>query len=77
VNGIIHPFTRALYEQDGHGNILVTRSDKQGLFGVDGHYISGELLDCDPQLCGWVGGPMAVHHRVALAMPQDEGAPFG
>jgi hypothetical protein len=64
VNGIVHPFTRALYEQDGAGNIVVTDGDRRGVFGVDGHWISGELRECDPQLCGWVGGPKADNHRM-------------
>jgi hypothetical protein len=67
VRGIRHPFTNALYEQDGHGNILVTDDDRQGLFGTDGHWISGELRECDPQLCGWVGGPQIANHRISPA----------
>ena len=64
VNGIVHPFTGALHEQDGEGNIRVTLDGKVGIFGTDGHWISGELRECDPQLCGWVGGPMFANHRV-------------
>lgn len=62
--GIIHPFTGALHEQDGEGNIRVTLDGKVGIFGIDGHWISGELRECDPQLCGWVGGPQIANHRV-------------
>ncbi|MEM9748875.1 MAG: hypothetical protein AAF945_19445 [Actinomycetota bacterium] len=62
--GIVHPFTGALHEQDGNGNIRVTLDGKEGIFGVDGHHISGELRECDPQLCGWVGGPQIANHRV-------------
>ena len=43
---------------------LVTLDDKQGTFGTDGHWISGELRECDPQLCGWVSGPLVANHRV-------------
>lgn len=64
MNGIVHPFTKALYEQDGHGNILVTHLGKSGTFTITGKYISGELRECDPQLCGWVGGPQVANHRV-------------
>ena len=67
MNGIRHPFTSALYEQDGHGNILVTDGHRSGLFGTDGHWISGELRECDPQLCGWVGGPQIANHRISAA----------
>lgn len=66
MRGIVHPFTRALYEQDGTGNIRVSADGISGIFGVDGHWISGELRECDPQLCGWVGGPQFANHRLAV-----------
>ena len=66
VKGIVHPFTKALYEQDGAGNIRVTHGGRVGIFGTDGHWISGELRECDPQMCGWVGGPQIANHRVAV-----------
>ena len=66
MRGITHPFTKALYEQDGAGNIRVTAGDRSGVFGTDGRWISGELRECDPQLCGWVGGPQIANHRVAI-----------
>ncbi len=60
--GIIHPFSQALYEQDGEGNVLVTTKDGAvGRYRRDGSWIDGQLLDVDPQLCGWVGGPKAQH----------------
>ena len=64
--GIKHPFTKALYEQDGEGNILVTTADgsKSGTFTVEGRHLSGELRECDPQMCGWVGGPIMANHRM-------------
>jgi len=49
--GIYHPFSRALYEQDGEGNVLVTDNEKTGLFRANGSWISGELKECDPQMC--------------------------
>jgi hypothetical protein len=64
MRGIVLPFTGALHEQDGNGNIRVTLDGKEGIFGTDGHWISGELRECDPQLCGWVGGPILTNHRV-------------
>lgn len=63
--GIKHPFTRALYERDGEGNIKVTDGDRTGVFTVKGEWISGELKECDPQLCGWVGGPQIANHRLS------------
>lgn len=71
MRGIRHPFTGALYEQDGNGHIRVTtRAGVSGTFGVDGRWVSGDLRECDPQLCGWVGGPQIANHRVA-AMPKE------
>lgn len=67
MKGIVHPFSKALYEQDGEGNIRVTDGDRVGIFGTDGHWISGELRECDPQLCGWVGGPQIGSHRMTSA----------
>jgi hypothetical protein len=66
VRGIIHPFSKALYEQDGKGNIRVTEHARVGIFATDGRWISGELRECDPHLCGWVGGPQIASHRVAV-----------
>jgi hypothetical protein len=65
VMGIVHPFSGALYEQDGEGNVLVTDGDRRGTFTRKGVWISGELRECDPQLCGWVGGPQIGSHRVS------------
>lgn len=73
MNGIKHPFSGALYEQDGTGNIRVTDGDKSGTFTILGRHLSGDLLECDPQVCGWVGGPQVANHRVSRA---DEGATF-
>jgi hypothetical protein len=64
MNGLKHPFTGAVYEQDGEGNILVTHKGRSGLFRRDGSWISGELREADPQLCNWVGGPIYGNHRV-------------
>jgi hypothetical protein len=62
MNGVIHPFSQALYEQDGEGNVLVTTKDgRVGRYRRDGSWLDGALFDVDPQLCGWVGGPKAQH----------------
>lgn len=63
--GLRHPFTRALYEQDGNGNVRVANKDgRVGLFATDGTWIEGEIFEADPQLCGWIGGPKVAHHRI-------------
>ena len=60
--GVIHPFSKALYEQDGEGNVLVRQADgRVGRYRRDGSWIDGQVFDVDPQLCGWVGGPKAQH----------------
>ena len=65
MRGIIHPFTKALYEQDGEGHIRVSDGDRWGIFSTKGEWIEGDLRECDPQLCGWVGGPQIANHRVS------------
>jgi hypothetical protein len=62
--GIVHPFSKALYEQDGHGRIRVTQGDRVGIFDTNGKWVEGDLRHCDPQLCGWVGGPQIANHRI-------------
>ncbi len=62
--GIRHTFSHALYEQDGHGNVLVTDGDRSGVFTGEGRWVSGELRECDPQMCNWIAGPIAPNHRM-------------
>ncbi len=64
VRGVVHPFTKALYEPDDDGNIRVTQASLAGVFSRDGRWISGELRECDPQLCGWVAGPHMPSQRI-------------
>ncbi len=71
MHGIVHPFTKALYEQDGDGTVLVTLGDRQGRFRRDGSWIEGELREADPQLCNWVAGPLVASHRVGRPRGQD------
>ena len=66
MNGLKHPFSGAIYEATSDGNILVTAKDgRTGVFSRWGLYQSGELEECDPQLCNWVGGPQYGNHRVS------------
>jgi hypothetical protein len=62
--GVRHPFTRALYEQDGTGNVVVTDGDRRGRFTPQGRWLDGDLRECDPHLCGWVAGPIIANHRM-------------
>ena len=73
MHGLHHPFSGALYEQDGEGNIRVTDGDRQGVFAADGRWLSGELRECDPQLCGWVAGPQIGNHRLSASASNGDG----
>jgi len=68
--GLKHPFSGALYERhsdEGHTRIKVTDGDAVGIFTDQGEWLSGELRECDPQLCGWVAGPQFANHRMSEA----------
>ena len=66
--GLVHPFSKALYEPVDDGTIKVTDGERWGRFNRDGSWIEGELRECDPQLCNWVGGPQVANHRVGQAV---------
>lgn len=72
MKGVRHPFTGALYEPDGNGHVVVSMDGRSGLFTHDGRWLSGEIRECDPQLCGWVGGSRSSSHRVTTR-PRDNG----
>jgi hypothetical protein len=70
--GVRHPFTRDLYEKDEHGNVVVTSSSDpsvSGTFTSKGRWLDGALRECDPQLCGWVAGPIVGNHRIVESAP--------
>ena len=71
MNGLTHPFSKATYEQDGEGNVLVTHKGHTGLFRRNGSWISGEIEEADPQLCNWIAGPMVGNHRVTSTVVAD------
>ena len=71
MNGIRHPFTHALYELDGDGMIRVTLGGSSRRFTGEGRWLSGELREADPQLCGWVGGPRLQSSRTTRASAGD------
>ena len=64
MHGLVHPFSRALYEQDGNGNVRVTLGGSTGLFRPDGRWLEGQIFEADPQFCGWIAGPKVAHHRI-------------
>ena len=60
--GCKHPLSKAIYEVDETGAVLITTVDGQiGRYRRDGSWLSGAVFDVDPQLCNWVGGPKAQH----------------
>jgi hypothetical protein len=62
MQGVMHPFSKAVYEVDDTGNVLITTKDGHvGRYRRDGSYLDGERFDVDPQLCNWVGGVRAQH----------------
>lgn len=69
MNGLTHPFSGATYEPDGDGNVLVSHKGRSGVFRRNGSWISGEIEECDPQLCNWIAGPTFGNHRVTPAEP--------
>ena len=69
MKGLVHPFSKALYEQTDDGRIRVTLGDSFGVFARSGKWIEGELRECDAQLCNWIGGPQVGNHRVTASQP--------
>lgn len=50
-----HPFDKEiLYQLTEDGNIQIEDHGKSGLFTNEGIHLSGELKQCDPQMCNWV-----------------------
>ncbi len=52
---IKHPFDGSLYYLMDDGRIRITDGDREGLFHLDGRWISGDIKQADPQLCVWIG----------------------
>jgi len=60
--GVRHPFSKAIYEVDETGAVMVTTKDgRVGRYRRDGCHLGGEQFDVDPQMCNWVGGVRAQH----------------
>ena len=60
--GVMHPFSKAVYEIDESGAVVITMTDgRSGRYRRDGSWLGGEVFDVDPQLCNWVGGARAQH----------------
>lgn len=65
-----HALTGAMYEARDDGRVYVEANDgAKGVFDARGTWISGELREADPHLCGWLGGVQlaSVHRPTAAA----------
>ena len=75
-----HPLSGAIYEVDHDGLVLVTAKDgRTGRFTDQGVWVEGDLKQCDPHVCVWVGGPQLLsrHEEAKLARERaaaNEGA---
>lgn len=52
-----HALTKAIYTADSEGVVRVELGDRVGYFSCQGRWLRGSLLDADPHMCAWVGGP--------------------
>lgn len=69
MNGIRHPYTKALYEPED-GRVKVTeKSGRIGWFAQNGQWLEGDRFDADPQLCVWIGAPRGVHRLQQVDEP--------
>jgi hypothetical protein len=55
MRGIRHPLSGAVYELMPDGTIEVSKDGRAGIFDVHGRWRSGDLKQCDPHLCVWIG----------------------
>jgi hypothetical protein len=56
-----HPLSGAMYEVDEDGLLTITSRDGvSGRFTPNGDWVSGDLHQADPHLCGWLAGPRPV-----------------
>jgi hypothetical protein len=67
VNGIVHPYSKDLYERDTEDErVKVTRSNGAvGYFARDGRWLAGERFEADLHLCGWIMSPRHAHRLVS------------
>ncbi len=52
-----HPLSGAVYDVIADDLVEVDLHGLIGRFDANGRWLSGELRQCDPQLCGWLAGP--------------------
>ena len=52
-----HPLSGAIYDVGDDGLVHVDLDGRTGVFTAAGDWVSGELRQADPHLCGWLAGP--------------------
>lgn len=67
MNGIVHPYSKDLYERDENGErVKVTRRNGAiGYFTANGRWLDGERFEADLHLCGWIMSPRNAHRLAA------------
>jgi hypothetical protein len=51
-----HPLSGAIYDVRDDGLVDVDKHGVRGVFRPDGTWVSGDLREADPHLCGWLAG---------------------
>jgi 3-oxoacyl-[acyl-carrier protein] reductase len=62
-----HPTTGAIYTTQDDGLVRIEQDGRTGVFTPAGEWRSGEKLDADLHLLGWVGGPSLAPRGASLA----------
>ncbi|MBD0859805.1 hypothetical protein IA539_01050 [Gordonia sp. zg691] len=67
MNGIVHPYSKDLYERDESADrVKITRPDGSiGYYASNGQWLDGEKFDADLHLCNWIMAPRNAHRLVA------------
>lgn len=55
-----HALTHAEYEAEDPHSVRVVDGAKWGRFDRYGNWLEGEIIQCDPQMCIWLTGLVAV-----------------
>lgn len=71
MEGIRHPLSGAVYDLEADGTITVALDGRTGSFTKAGVYVSGEVKECDPHLCVWVGGKRMPSRYEQLIIKED------
>lgn len=69
--GMRHAFSKALYEVDAQGNVVVIDGNLRGVFDGSGRWLSGELRQADPQLCVWITNNPAAQMNARKSHPLE------